>query len=73
MTYRISHNDYETWDSSKDGNLMYNIFNICKVCKGKLGDESYKARFGSDKQPINVPEPICINCLRDDKIEKLWT
>lgn len=70
MAYRISNSDYEIWDKSKDGDLMYNIFNTCKICKGKLRDESYKSKFVNS---IEVPNPVCINCLRDDKIEKLWT
>lgn len=72
MSYVISNSDYETWDNSKDGNLMYNIFNICKFCKGKLREESYKPKYNDKRLPEDVPFPICIKCLRDDKIERLW-
>ncbi len=73
MTYRISNNDYEIWDNSSDGDLMYNIFNICKICKGKLKQypERYSSKYNDYGVPEEVPIPICIECLRDEKIEKL--
>ena len=72
MSYIVTQQDYKTWDESKDGNLMYNIFDICKVCKGKLRGEPYKAKYNYDRLPVDVPYPICIKCQRDDKIEELW-
>lgn len=72
MTYRISNSDYEIWDNSKDGNLMYNIFNTCKICKGNLREsDNYKPEYDEFKIAVDVPEPICIMCIRDEKIEKL--
>lgn len=72
MAYRVSSSDYEIWNNSKDGNLMYNIFNICKICKGKLRKlDTYKPNYEKSKIDVDVPEPVCIMCKRDEKIEKL--
>lgn len=78
MSYRISQSDYEIWDKSKDGDLMYNIFNICKVCKGKLREIGTKEITGK-KEKYKVEDiivddvPVCISCLRNDKLNNLWT
>ena len=78
MAYRVSKSDYEIWDKSKDGDLMYNIFNICKICKGDLRDIKTK-EISDKKETYKVKDiivddtPICISCSRNDKLNNLWT
>jgi hypothetical protein len=69
MTYRISNTDYETWDNSKDGDLMYKLFNICKICKGDLK----KIENNNTNVDKLEEKPICLSCIRNSKIDKLWT
>ena len=77
LPYRIKESDFELWNASENGNLMYSIFNICKICKGQLKENVvYEISNGKDTYKVEDLEinnkPICVSCIRNDKMSQIW-